>query len=197
MNRLFPVTRWFLVSLLLSMPLHAEVTTGEEPETGLRYWQWQGDGALFRITQRLPDQTRAFFLGRGFDQAGANLIANRCVFQSMFKNVDNNHPIEIDLTTWKIKTDQGVKKLLVREQWQQELQGMKVNRAARIALEWSLLPTTQHYEVEDYNWGMTSYGLPPGSQFDLAFSWKKGEELYSGILQDIECAPDNHPEVLQ
>lgn len=42
---------------------HPGVEQGVIEETGLRYREWNAEGALFRLTQRLPDQTRAFFLG--------------------------------------------------------------------------------------------------------------------------------------
>jgi hypothetical protein len=57
-----------------------------------------------------------------------------------------------------------------------------------------LLPTQQEYAPDDYNWGMTSYGLPPGSEFDLVFAWHRGEQNFGGQIAGIECAPDIHPE---
>lgn len=172
------------------------MTTGVIAETGLHYWEWGARGVLFRLTQRLPDQTRAFFMARGFDSGSADLIANRCVFQSMFKNIagPGGAAISIDLDTWRIHSGGDEYRLVTREQWQNELQKNDISSAAAIALEWSLLPTRQVYEPGDYNWGMTSYGLKPGKIFDLDFSWEREGRVFKGHLKEVECAPDIHPD---
>lgn len=191
--------RIVLVSLLgtgATSVAEAPTTTGVAAETGLRYWEWNAQGILFRLTQRLPDQTRAYFMARGFDSGYADRIANRCVFQSMFKNIADSGgaAISIDLDTWLIRDSGGKSRLLTREKWQDEMQKDNVSRAASIAFEWSLLPTHQVYTPGDYNWGMTSYGLEPGKIFDLEFSWKREGRVFQGQLKGVECAPDIHPD---
>ena len=47
----------------------------EDTETGLLSWRWSDQGVSIGLTQLLPDQTRAFFLGRGFPWAQADRIA--------------------------------------------------------------------------------------------------------------------------
>jgi hypothetical protein len=42
----------------------------------------------------------------------------------------------------------------------------------------------------DYNWGLTAYGIPPGSMFDLAVTWQEGEVQHRGEIKGIVCAPD-------
>ncbi|GMQ89147.1 MAG: hypothetical protein BMS9Abin09_0605 [Gammaproteobacteria bacterium] len=191
--------RAFLMLQLIAggaVATEAPVTTGAAPETGLRYWEWKSEGALFRLTQRLPDQTRAYFMARGFDAGDANHIAERCVFQSMFKNIADagDTSISIDLDSWLIRRGNDESRLLTREKWKEELQKNTVSRAAAIALEWSLLPTRQDYSPGDYNWGMTSYGLEPGQIFDLEFSWERNNQVFHGTLKRVECARDIHPE---
>jgi hypothetical protein len=172
------------------------MTTGVAADTGLRYWEWNAQGVLFRLTQRLPDQTRAYFMARGFDSGYADRIANRCVFQSMFKNIADSGgaTISIDLDAWRVHSSSGEGRLLTREAWQDEMQKNDISPAAAIAFKWSLLPTRQVYTPGDYNWGMTSYGLKPGKIFDLDFSWKRGGQVFQGHLKGVECAPDIHPD---
>ena len=172
------------------------VTTGTMPETGLRYWEWNAQDVLFRLTQRLPDQTRAYFMARGFDAGHADIVATRCMFQSMFKNTatEGEPGISIDLEGWRLHAAGTEKHLLTREYWQQEWAQRAVSRSATIAFEWSLLPTRQVYAPSDYNWGMTSYGLPPGTHFDLDFSWQREGKQWQGRLNGVECPADIHPE---
>ncbi|MDT8386785.1 MAG: hypothetical protein RQ736_04685 [Thiogranum sp.] len=173
----------------------ASTAEGVMEETGLRYWEWQDDGILFRLTQRLPDQTRAFFLARGFDRADVDFIATQCVFQSMFKNTGAlDGEVAINLEKWEVRTGQGQSALMTRENWRDASQLQDAPAAAMIALEWSLLPTHQTYAPNDYNWGMTSYGLPPGSTFDLEFSWSREDRRFSRVLSGVECPADIHPQ---
>jgi hypothetical protein len=163
--------------------------------TGLRYWEWNADGVLFRLTQRLPDQTRAFFLARGFDADTADAIAMQCVFQSMFRNTGTMPGVNasIDLDDWIVLYDDRQSGLLTREYWEHRWRGLDVAPAAKIAFEWSLLPTRQMYAPGDYNWGMTSYGLPPGSTFNLVFSWQSQGNRFTGRLDNVRCPEDVHP----
>jgi hypothetical protein len=172
------------------------VKHGVTADTGLQYWEWRGQGALIRLTQRLPDQTRAFFLARGFKFETADYIARQCVFQTMFKNVAprDTGTIELNLQDWQVHSDQAQHGLLTRGHWERLWQERGVSRAAQIAFEWSLLPTRQRYQAGDFNWGMTSYGLEPGSRFDLDLSWTRDGVRYRGRIEGVECPPDVHPE---
>jgi hypothetical protein len=172
------------------------VITGIDAQTQLDYWEWNAGGVLLRLTQRLPDQTRAFFLARGFAQADADHIAGSCIFQSMFRNTApaTSGTVVADLDDWHIRTNGKPGRLLLREYWRKLWAEREVPESARIAFEWSLLPTYQTYAPGDYNWGMTSYGLSPGSHFDLRFSWHRKGERFEGKIDDIQCAPDIHPE---
>jgi len=193
------VKRMILIVLLAAgsgAAAEAPVTIGVVPETGLRYWEWKSEDVLFRLTQRLPDQTRAYFMARGFDAGSADLIAKQCVFQSMFKNIADSGgaAISIDLDSWQVRSGDDDRGVLTREKWQDKLRESDSSRAAAIALEWSLLPTHQVYTPGDYNWGMTSYGLKPGQIFDLGFSWERDDQVFHGNLKGVECSQDIHPD---
>lgn len=189
---LFVLANLFLAPF--SQTYGKQVTRGLDSENGLRFWQWDADGVLLRLTQRLPDQTRGFFEARGFAPKVADEIARACVFQSMFKNTAerNGGAIEFDLNEWRVISGTGRHRLLVRQHWDREWARRQVSKAARIAFEWSLLPTRQRYAPGDYNWGMTVYGLPPGETFDLEFSWYRNGQRFVQTLEAIECAPDIH-----
>jgi hypothetical protein len=169
---------------------------GTVPETGLRYWEWQGQGALFRLTQRLPDQTRAFFLARGFATADADYLARNCVFQTLFKNTDppGGATLAYDLHQWKVHAEGTTQGVLTRERWNDIWDARGLSQPARIAFEWSLLPTRQRYQPADYNWGMTSFGLQPGTRFDLDFFYEREGTRNAARLEGVECPADVHPE---
>ena len=180
----------FAVLLLaLSLACHGEVLTSEDPDTGLLSWKWQHQGVSLELVQRLPDQTRAFFQGRGFSVEDADIIAASCVFQSIFRNDGKKH-LSYDLNDWEVNSEHKKKPLITAERWEQKWQDTDVTEAARIALRWSLLPTRQEYEPGDYNWGMSSYGLAPGERFDLVIVVKENGDQVKVRINGIECAKD-------
>lgn len=208
------VTQVALTAIMLSMiivstSLCAAVTTGVDKNAKLPYWELKSRGLSLRLVQRLPDQTRAFFAARGFAAAETELIAQSCIFQSVIKNdaslvvnedvsndVNNdvNNDVSYDLTAWKVLHQGQLTDLKTREYWEKEWLLRNVKKAARIAFEWSLLPSQQKYQRQDYNWGMSSFGLTPGATFDLTVVWTLDKKPQQAIIKNIECAKDIHPE---
>lgn len=178
-----------LVLLLLAGVMSAAVTVETGEKTGLRTWLWTHEGVSLRLVQRLPDQTRAYLQARGFAAETADAIATTCFFGSMFRN-DGVLPLDFDLNTWKVVQKGKETPLFVREYWKKRLQPLNVPKAARIALNWSLMPSQQHFEPGDYNWGMTVYGLPPGEHFDLHLQLRLGGQSVKAIIPDLQCAPE-------
>ncbi len=193
------ILRAGLVSLVAGMALtgaaRAEAVWGVKGDTGLSFWHWRSEGVSVELVQRLPDQTRAFFLGRGFSAGAADAIALGCVFQTIFKNTapkGNPTTVEYHMDDWRVSTSSGSQSPKLKEVWDQDWEAMGVSQAARIAFRWSLLPTSQRFEAGDYNWGMTSFGLAPGSRFHLELVWYRDGRRESGRIEDVECARDVH-----
>jgi len=175
---------------------YAEVVRGAQPDTGLAFWRWESDGVSVELVQRLPDQTRAFFQGRGFDSEPADAFALGCVFQTIFRNTATDPGaggLDYDMAQWRVVTPSGRQAPRLKEQWDREWAARGVSQAARIAFRWALLPNRQGFEPGDYNWGMTSYGLPPGERFDLELVWSRGGKRETALIPDIECPRDIHP----
>jgi len=187
----YPLWLPLLLGLSLSTNLHAgSISTDTDPDSGLQSWTWHHNGVSLQLVQRLPDQTRAFFLGRGFSAQDADRIAESCVFQTIFRN-DGNEPIDYDLNDWRLSGPDGPEPLRTREVWEQDWQQAGIKSGPRIAFRWSLLPTRQHFQPGDYNWGMSSYGLPPGSAFDLSLLISANGNTIHGGIPLILCPEDN------
>jgi len=186
----------FIISQSYADADESVIERGEDPATGLKYWLWDNDGFLLRLTQRLPDQTRAYFEARGFDKASAEIAATSCIFQTMIKNTgtEPSQKISATISDWQVVSGESSKQLLHREYWRNLWLERNQSEAARVAFEWSLLPENVEYDINDYNWGMSSYGLPPGSQFDLVFTWKREGKSFEGRIDNVSCPDDIHPE---
>ena len=161
------LTLLVLTAGFASGAIASEIETSRDPETGLRAWSWSHEEISLRLLQLLPDRTRAFFLGRGFPPDAADRIGRSCVFQTIFRN-DGTHVLEYDLGDWSILHQSNGRLLRTRETWDLVWETRKIAESARIAFRWALLPTVQRFEPGDYNWGMTSFGLPPGEHFGLS-----------------------------
>ena len=117
---IIPALLLVAISVVISGQSFADeqvIEHGEDPATGLKYWLWDNNGFYLKLTQRLPDQTRAYFEARGFDQASAEITATSCIFQSMIKNTgkDSGVLINADLSEWKVVSGEGSKSMLLRE----------------------------------------------------------------------------------
>jgi hypothetical protein len=181
---------------LMAWPVAAAVSSGTDEEAKLPYWEIADHGASIRFVQRLPDQTRGFFQARGFSVVDSELIAQSCVFQTVFKNISppsDPSLVEYNLRDWVVHAADARRSLKTREDWRKEWIARKAPQAAQLAFEWSLLPTRQSYRPGDYNWGMTMFGLKPGAGFDLDVVWHQDGRKHTAHLKDVRCAPDAHP----
>ncbi|WP_455366921.1 hypothetical protein [Kaarinaea lacus] len=185
---LLPATVW---------PAEGQVLTGTDEDAQLPFWEWRDGVSSLRLVQRLPDQTRAFFMARGFNKKQAEVIAQSCIFQTVYKNISTAaRPsiIEYDLRQWKVMYQGKALPLKTKEIWKAEWEQVNASQKVQIAFLWALIPTQQRYEPQDYNWGMTSYNLPPGEKFDLQIVWLQDDQKRTATIHDIQCAPDIHPD---
>ena len=185
-----------LVLLPLAMPClsqAAEVMRSADPETGLRNWHLVEGNLEIELVQRLPDQTRGFFMARGFSSTIADEIAVSCIFQTIIRNTGSqadDATVSVDLAQWRVMHDGVAQAIRLKEPWMASWPETAVSEPSRLAFQWALFPTQQQFLTDDYNWGMTAIGLPPGSVFDLDVVWQEDEEPRSARVNGIECAPD-------
>jgi len=149
-------------------------------------------GVYLSLTPILPDQVRAFYLGRGFDAESVEVLATQaCVFQTVFRNESVGGGIAFDLADWRVRTPAGEHPLKLEREWQREWERRGVPQGARMAFRYALYPTAHRYDIGDWNMGMTTYVLPLGSRFDLKFVWREGDARREAWLRGVRCARDD------
>jgi len=185
----------FLLTLLTSISAcnsTGVVTRRVEPGTGAQTAEIDVDGVYLRLTQILPDQVRAFYLGRGFDPESVERIAtSACVFQTVFQNKAVHGGIRFDLREWIVVHGGQTHSLRVDADWQEEWVARGVKTGPRTAFRFALLPTEHRYAVGDWNMGMTLYPLPLGSEFAMRFVWRTGRGHHAAVLDGLRCANDD------
>lgn len=182
-----------LFFLLIWSPAQAELITGKDDMARLPFWEWRNDYMTLRLVQRLPDQTRAYFAGRGFKPAEVDFIAGHCFFQTVFKNIsdgDGKRLVQHNIRDWEYHYKGKSFRMRPREDWKPVWERRKVGQAQIVAYEWSLFPSVQNFEAGDYNWGMTVFFIPHGSTFDLDIVWKVDGKKEKARLNNISCAKD-------
>jgi len=185
----------WLLFLLLSIPLlcTAEVQRSANEENGLEKWHFIDSDIEIELVQRLPDQTRALFMNHAFSREVIEQLALSCMFQTIVRNTGKSgagQMIAIDLTQWRMQHAGKTGSILLKEPLLASWSDEDADAAAKLVIRWGMFPTQQEYLPDDYNWGLTAYGIPPGSTFDLAVTWQEGTVQHSGDIKGIVCAPD-------
>ncbi len=180
-----------MAALLLSSMARAELVQSTNALTGLNSWETNEHSLQLELVQRYPSQTAAFFIARGFPEAIATELAETgCVFQTIGKNIGKNHDVSFNLAEWRVVIGDQTLPLKLKKQWHKQWAKNAVTPAARIAFRWATFPTEQTFKPGDYNWGMITFNLPPGSEFDLKVVWREGGAEYSSVIPELQCAKD-------
>jgi hypothetical protein len=175
----------------------ATIDVSSDKETTLKSWKIKQNEMQLELIQRTPDQTKSFYIARGFTPKIANDIANGCIFQTIMQNTGTDKTaktIDVSLKDWEIRHKDSIQPIKLKEDWDREWPENSITAAARLAFRWATFPTEQRFEpAGDYNWGMTSFGLPPGSTFDLHIIWNNANEQQDIWINNMEC-PKNVPD---
>ncbi len=175
-------------------PIFADVSKTQNEETGLIGWKLKQGGLELELIQRLPDQTRAFFLARGFPAGIVDDLGRSCIFQTILRNIgtdaDVSPALTVSLKDWQVSQGDTSRPLKLKEVWDQAWPDALVSKSARLAFRWATFPSTQTFQPGDYNWGMISFGLTPGMRFDLRLVWNEGKEKHAARIENLICAPD-------
>ena len=180
-------------SISTALLVHAEVLRSSNEDNGLEKWHFIEGDIEIELVQRLPDQTRALFMQHEFSREVIEGLATSCMFQTIVRNSGKSgtgQPVSIDLTRWRMQHAGKASGIQLKEPLIESWSDADASPAAKLVIRWGMFPTRQEYFPGDYNWGLTAYAIPPGSQFDLEVNWKEDGKLRSGEIRDIVCAPD-------
>jgi hypothetical protein len=182
-----------IVLLLAGSCTFAGVTHSVNEENGLRGWRFLEGDIEIELVQRLPDQTRALFMNHEFSREVIEQLALSCMFQTIIRNTGvsgTGQKVAVDLTRWRIRYGDKHRGLLMKESLLDSWSEEDASEAARLVIRWGMFPTRQEFLPSDYNWGLTAFGIPPGSTFDVDVGWSEDGKPYSGAIRGVVCAPD-------
>jgi hypothetical protein len=150
------------------------------------------NGLKLEIAPLLPDQVRAFFLGRGFSATDADhIVTTGCVFRSAIGSAFRNTgepAVSVSLSRWRVRQTSGeAHPPVTRDKWAVHWKKRAIGEDAATAFHWALFPAEQTFAPTDYNWGLLTFGLPPATRFTLELYWRTGERDYNARLENLQC----------
>jgi hypothetical protein len=180
-----------LSSALATLPgfsASAAQTQLTDPETGASTWATRADGVALSLTQILPDQARAFYLNRGFPPQAVETYATACVYMTVLRNDAAPGELSFHLADWRVQSEGTSLPPKSVEDWMAQWRPQGLTQAAQIAFRWAQFPPQQEYAVGEWNQGMLTTGLPPGSKFNLIARWSVAGKIFEGTLENVVCA---------
>lgn len=165
-----------------AMVLAADVTTRVDPDTGLKSWQFEGDGLGIELLQVPPDFIRASYSARGLPKAVSEAVATRCVFGTIVRNLAQA-PLTYRVADWRYTVGDGPEqRVKTKSEWLEEWHGLGVR------FSWSMLADAPTFAVGDWIQGFTTMPEPHGSLLDLKVTWSIDGRHYEKRLPNLECA---------
>jgi hypothetical protein len=177
------------MSLLSNELMAAEVTIHKNDVSGLLTWTSKDEGFSIELIQLLPDFVRAIYGKHNFSKKEIERVASYCVFGTIVRNTSDKH-LSYRVNNWRYQSiDKKLRSVKTKTQWLEEW------KKEGISFSWTLLPDIGEFAVGDWQQGFTTIDLPRDSEFDLIYKWRLGDEVHSGVLKNVKCAPENLPEV--
>lgn len=172
-----------LLSCLAGCSRNPPVDITVNPETGLSTWKTRDQVFSLELTPLLPDFVRAVFMAKNLPDEIVEAIAGYCVFGTIVRN-KADESLSYDMRAWRYVTEDGVEhRARPKSDWVSEW------REQGVAFRWTLLYEAQTYAVGDWGQGFTTVKLPPGTRFDLHYSWEQGGKTHERTIPDMACAP--------
>jgi len=180
----------FIALISMSTGVHAtKVTIHQNEVSGLLTWTSEDEGFSIELIQLLPDFIRAIYAKHNFPDEEIERAASYCMFGTILKNT-SNQLLSYRVSNWRYRTknENGTygKEMPVKTktQWLEEW------KKAGIIFSWTLLPDAGDFAVGDWQQGFTTIKLPRESKFDLIYKWELDGKAHTGILENLQCAPE-------
>jgi hypothetical protein len=170
-----------------ALSAEAEQTQSRNPDNGLLGWKKTDRGFSLQLMQLLPESAAALYSSRGLPPAVVDSIRKYCVFGSVAQN-QSGGTLDYQVADWRAVTPDGTQhRLKTKPEWVAEWKKQGSD------FGWSILPDTMSFDTGDWAQGFTTVRLPPGSHFDLIYSWSHHGKHYTGKMENLVCAPSESP----
>jgi hypothetical protein len=173
----------FLATFVMTVSA-AKFSIHKNETSGLLTWTVEDEGFSIELIQLLPDFIRAIYAKHDFPKAEIERAASYCVFGTILKNTSDKL-LSYRVADWRYRTKDGKEHAVkTKTEWLDEW------RKAGVIFSWTLLPDEGEFYIGDWQQGFTTIDLPRESEFDLIYKWQLDGKEYSGVLENVRCAPE-------
>jgi hypothetical protein len=106
------------------------------------------DAVFIRLINRTPDQLKAFYIARKFNDAAINEILSTCFVTPIIHNRSDDI-LWLDLDEWQFTIDEQSFNRLKRDDWTRKWKTIGLPRAQQSTFGWTLLPETRDLHPDE------------------------------------------------
>jgi hypothetical protein len=159
----------------------AETVVVESPETGLKSWKKSDRGFSLELIQLLPEFVQATYSSRDLPPAIFDSMKGYCIFGTIARN-ETQEPLAYRVKDWRYVTPDGRRhKLRTKSEW------IAVWAKLGADFSYSILPDDIEFDAGDWAQGFTTPKIPPGTRFELIYTWRQHGKSYTGKLENLAC----------
>lgn len=169
-----------LLALLFTAPLNAAENTTKT---------YEDEDFYLRFVFRTPEQTAAFYEGRGFPKVAINRIVQSCYVTVILKSRTDDI-IWLELDNWEFKTNNKKIQRYQRAYWEKQWQEVNLKQAFRSTFGWTLLPEVRELQPAESvsgNITLTAQTEPFSLSMRFARGKNKKGKMKTLRLNDLYC----------
>ena len=175
--------------LLVSYSFPINISAENAPVNSSEIKRYEDKDVFIRLINRTPDQLRAFYLARQFNQASIEEILNTCLVTPIIHNLSQDI-LWLDLDEWRFSSHGKPFERLRRDYWPDRWARTQLPQAQQSTFGWTLLPETRDLHPDESVGG--SFVLPyQAKPFTLTMNFPVGADrkgpLKTVTFEGIQC----------
>lgn len=170
-----------VAALACGPALAGKTVVTENPTTKLKSWKQIENGISVELIQLLPDFVQATFAARDLPASIFESMRGYCVFGTVVRN-ESEAEVSYRVADWRYRTRDGKSHTLrTKTEW------IATWKKSGADFGFAILPDDITFDAGDWAQGFTTPRIPPGTQFDLIFTWNMHGKKHTGTLRNVVC----------
>jgi len=156
--------------------------------------RYEDDQVKMRIVMRTPDQLRAFYIGRGFNQAAIDKILETCFITPVIHNKTLD-VLWLELDEWQFSRGDTIIPRIGRDYWPEKWRETGLSQAHQSTFGWTLMPEVRDLRLDEGVGG--SVVIPMQTEpFKLTMKFHTGADkqgpVKTVVFEDLQCVRNPH-----
>jgi hypothetical protein len=156
--------------------------------------RYEDEQLKIRIVMRTPDQLRAFYIGRGFNQAAIDRILETCFITPVIHNKTVD-VLWLELDEWQFSRGDKIIPRIGRDYWPQQWRETGLSQAHQSTFGWTLMPEVRDLRLDEGVGGSVVIPMQTGP-FRLTMKFHTGADkqgpVKTVVFEDLQCVRNPH-----